>query len=234
MASEDVETPLTGGWVTNGVVRVGDTVRRPPAANGEFVRQLLRHLEDVGFEAAPRFLGLDEKGRQVLSFLDGEVPSDCRAIVWADSQLEAAARLLRRFHDATSGTDLAADTEVVCHNDFGPWNLVWYDGLPIGLIDFDEAAPGRRLDDLGYAVWKHLNLGLLELDTAEQARRFKLMAAAYGVPADAALVAAIESAQERMKRKIDAAADEAGKTGALSQNRLERNWFRAYAQSLIE
>jgi hypothetical protein len=38
------------------------------------VRALLLHLEDVGFEGAPRHLGTDERGRDVLSCVDGDVP----------------------------------------------------------------------------------------------------------------------------------------------------------------
>jgi aminoglycoside phosphotransferase (APT) family kinase protein len=173
------------------VVRVGDTVRRPAGANTPFVRRLLDHLEAVGFDAAPRFLGLDERGRETLEFLPGYVPSDCRAIVWQDEQLAAAARLLRRFHDATAGTDPAGAGEVVCHNDFGPWNLVWVGDEPKGIIDFDNAAPGSRLDDLGYAAWKPLNIGLLEIPPREQLRRLEIMAAAYGLPADDVLLAAM-------------------------------------------
>ena len=234
MVSErNIETPLNGGWVTGGVVRVGDTVRRPVGANDQLVRSLLEHLEAVGFQEAPRFLGLDAQGRQVLSFLDGEVPSDCRSIVWEDHQLEAAARLLRRFHDATAGVEVATGGEVVCHNDFGPWNLIWREGLPVGIIDFDEAAPGTRLDDLGYAVWKHLGLGLVELAPREQARRLKLIAAAYGMTTDHALLAAIEGAQERMRQKIEAAAGGSRKTEALSQHQAERAWFHAHAKLLI-
>jgi len=38
------------------------------------VHALLRHLEDVGFAAAPRPVGsgLDTDGREVLTFIDGE------------------------------------------------------------------------------------------------------------------------------------------------------------------
>lgn len=177
------------------MVRVGDTVRRPAGPNTPFVGRLLAHLHAVGFEEAPRFLGLDERGRETLEFLPGDVPSDCRGIVWSDAQLRASARLLRRFHDATAGGALAGHAEVVCHNDFGPWNLVWVDDLPRGIIDFDNAAPGSRVDDLGYAVWKHLNVGLLGLPAREQLRRLEVMATAYGLSADDVLLAAMTAWQ---------------------------------------
>jgi hypothetical protein len=102
-AGREDEIPLTGGWVTSGVVRVGDTVRRPPGPNAALVHRLLAHLEDTGFQSAPRFLGFDPQGREVLTFIEGEVHSDCRAMAWDDAQLEAAAKLLRRFHEATAG-----------------------------------------------------------------------------------------------------------------------------------
>jgi hypothetical protein len=54
------EERLVGGDV-NVVVRVGDTVRRPPGPSG--VRSLLEWYERVGFDGAPRFLGFDEQGR---------------------------------------------------------------------------------------------------------------------------------------------------------------------------
>ena len=67
------EIPLAGGDVTEGVVRVGDTVRRPVGPHSPLVHALLAHLESIGFEGAPRFLGIDRNGREVLSYVDGEV-----------------------------------------------------------------------------------------------------------------------------------------------------------------
>jgi hypothetical protein len=116
----DVETPLGGGWSTEGVVRVGDTVRRPAVHATQLMRDVLVLLEQLGFDAAPRWRGVDDRGRDVLTFIEGETFSDCRALVWSDAQVAASARLLRRSHDAVTGSILAGGAEVVCHGDFGP------------------------------------------------------------------------------------------------------------------
>jgi hypothetical protein len=232
-AEDNSERALTGGWVTSGVVQVGETVRRPPGPSAPFVHLLLEHLEAAGFEASPRFLGYDDQGRETLTFIAGDVPSDCRAEVWGDNQLEAVAGLLRRFHDVTAGSEMAADAEVVCHNDFGPWNLVWRDGLPIGIIDYDNAAPGARLDDLSYAVWKCLNLGLIDLPVTEQSRRARVFTTAYGTRPSSGLLRAIERAQERMHALIASAADSSRRSDALDQNDREREWLQAHGASLI-
>jgi hypothetical protein len=113
------EQPLTGGRVTPGVVRVGETVRRPVRGNSEFVHRLLAHLEAAGFEGAPRYLGSDEAGREMFSFLPGVVPDELDATL-SDDTLAAPARLIRRFHDATKGSAVAGSQEVVCHGDCRP------------------------------------------------------------------------------------------------------------------
>ena len=67
------EIPLLGGTANRGLVlRVGDTVRRPLRPSAPGVHALLRHLEHVGFDGAPRFLGVDEDGREVLSYIAGD------------------------------------------------------------------------------------------------------------------------------------------------------------------
>jgi Ser/Thr protein kinase RdoA (MazF antagonist) len=180
----DAEIPLQGGRITPAVVRVGQTVRRPPRLTAEFVHVLLEHLAAVGFDGAPRFLGTDDKGRDILSYIEGVVPAE---LGWhKDEVLVAAAQLIRSFHDATVGLlGYQAGTpqrlEVICHNDLSPCNFVFRAGIPIALIDFDTAAPGTRLMDLGYAAWLWLDLGDPEIAcTDEQRRRLQLFVAAYG------------------------------------------------------
>ncbi len=87
------EHPLFGEDLTVGIVRVGDTVRRPRTPESDLVEPLSLYLEEVGFAEAPRFLGVDSSGRQALSYLDGEVAGHGRtgsltmngSPVWPDS-----------------------------------------------------------------------------------------------------------------------------------------------------
>ena len=158
---QEPEIPLIGGRITQGVVRVGNTVRRPVGPHSPFVHRLLRHLDDVGFDAAPRLLGIDAKGREILSFQQGEALTVFQARDWSPVQITAAAQLLCRLHDATAGTPIAGGEETVCHNDFSPLNVAFVDGLPVSAFDFDQAAPGPRTRDLAYAAW----LWLLGVDS---------------------------------------------------------------------
>ncbi|WP_370643115.1 phosphotransferase [Bordetella sp. LUAb4] len=193
---ETPEIPLTGGRGNAGVVRIGNTVRRPPTPNSDFVSRLLAHLEDVGFAGAPRALGSDEEGRDVVDYLDGMVPANLA--LHDDAVLIQAAGLIRRYHDATSALVASpaackVGIEVVCHNDLSPCNFVFRSGLPVGLIDFDAASPGARAYDLGYAVWLWLDLGSEDVEPSKQRRRLALFLDAYGPdgPLQSDVVAAI-------------------------------------------
>ncbi|WMT39624.1 hypothetical protein RE628_19780 [Paenibacillus sp. D2_2] len=57
------EEVLTGGNI-NKVVKVGGTVRRTAAPN-PYVHELLTHLEQVGYPNSPRYIGIDEEGREI-------------------------------------------------------------------------------------------------------------------------------------------------------------------------
>ncbi|WP_396136875.1 MULTISPECIES: phosphotransferase [unclassified Amycolatopsis] len=54
---------------------------------------------------------------------------------------------LRWFTGTGTGTG-----EVVCHGDFGPWNVVWRGDQPVGILDWDYARPAPRLHDVAYAL----------------------------------------------------------------------------------
>ncbi len=166
----ELEIELRGG--THGpVVRVGDTVRRVPSPASEAIHALLRHLESVGFTGAPRSLGSDDQGREILTFIRGDVAvrldgQPLPDYVRSDSALTQLGRLTREFHDATVGFEAPPGTEwsylegaprdgeVICHNDLGPWNTVFRSGAPVAFIDWDGAAPAPRMWDVAYAVYR--------------------------------------------------------------------------------
>ncbi|MFJ3662649.1 phosphotransferase [Streptomyces sp. NPDC090119] len=213
------ESSLPGGFVT-AVVRVGDTVRRPASARTEFVSDLLRLLESSGWSGAPRYLGMDDEGREVLSFLDGHVAWESRrpAAVSSDESLLAVARLVREFHDLTAGTPLAGDQEVVCHNDLSPKNTVYQphrgELRPAAFIDWDLAAPGARVHDIAHVCWQYLDLGPAVTDVEEVARRMRLIVDGYELSDRQRLVSTILWWQDRCRRGIETRAD-AGDTAMI-------------------
>lgn len=201
------EIELRGG--THGpVVRVGDTVRRVPAPASRAVHALLRHLEAAGFGGAPRCLGLDDQGREILTFIPGDVavrldeqplPDHART----DAALTRVGRLTREFHDATVGFEAPPgaewsylkgaprEGEVICHNDLGPWNTVFRDGEPVAFIDWDGAAPAPRVWDVVYAVYRFVPFVPDEICSSilgwrqppDRRRRTQLFCDAYGIAA---------------------------------------------------
>ncbi|WLW53791.1 phosphotransferase family protein [Streptomyces sp. YU58] len=224
------EVPLVGGRVTSGVVRVGDTVRRPVTEASSFVAELLGHLERRRFAGAPRYLGADGLGRDVFSYLPGWVPARFRP--WSDRQVAAAGALLRGFHDATRDCGLVGRHSVICHNDPGPNNAVFSGAggvlVPVGLIDFDTAAPGEVLEDLGYMAWtwcvssKYAGVS----GVGRQAAQVRLLADAYGLDADsrAGLVDALVERQERNARWWRSRLTGAGDAGARRRTVERIDW----------
>jgi hypothetical protein len=183
----DAEIPLAGGNVSAGVVRVGDTVRRPAGYWTPAVHALLNHLHSVGFRGAPRPLGLDERGREVLEFLPGDVPYPAHAELLApDAALGRVGRLIRDLHDAVAEFVPPPDArwqqlipadgaDLIVHHDLAPWNLVV--GQRWAFIDWDAAGPGTRLWDLAYSAH-----GFAFVDrppTLVATRRLRLLVDAY-------------------------------------------------------
>jgi hypothetical protein len=163
--------PLVGDGVTAGIVRIGDTVRRPLRPFSLTVQAYLAHLRDAGFAAAPLPFGVDEQGREVLSFVPGDVARWLPAAETAgEDVLVALARLIHALHEASAGWIPSPDavgggtpanpgrlatghTELVSHRDYAPGNVIFRDGLPAALIDFDLAMPTTRIYDIANALW---------------------------------------------------------------------------------
>nr|WP_055503763.1 aminoglycoside phosphotransferase family protein [Nonomuraea pusilla] len=200
MRDVPAELPLTGGRITSGVVRVADTVRRPATDSSAFVAQLLAHLQQRQFPGAPRYLGRDEADRDVLSYLPGWVPAKFRH--WSDTQIASAGVLLRSFHDATRDSDLTGEHPVVCHHDPGPNNTVFRAGLPVAFIDFDTAAPGDPLEDIGYMAWTWcVSSKTTAPPAAAQAAQVRVLVDAYGLTA-ARRTAVVDAILDRQSRNI--------------------------------
>ena len=192
------EVPLRGGIANQGlVVRVGDTVRRPLRPTSPATHALLRHLAAVGFDGAPRFLGVDAHGREVLSYLPGHaITAPYPGWALSDEAMTGVAGLLRRYHQAVSTFDPAPHRwppsppapfrdGIVSHNDPNLDNVVFRDGQAVALIDFDLASPGSRLWDVAAAarLWAPLRA---DGDIADARRgralgRFRLFVDAYGL-----------------------------------------------------
>ncbi|GAA2426596.1 phosphotransferase [Streptomyces macrosporus] len=205
------EHPLSGGFV-NDVVRVGATVRRPRSARSAFVRDLLALFEERGWRGAPRFLGTDERGREVFEYVEGRAaltPEERRA-ARTDAALVRVAELVREFHDLSAGSALAGGMEVVCHNDLSPRNTVHAvgepDRRPVAFVDWDIAAPGERVHDVAHVCWQYLDLGPTVTDVPEAARRIRLIRDAYGAVDSGRLVNTILWWQDRCWRGIEAGA----------------------------
>lgn len=193
-----------------GPVRVGDTIRRPAHRRSQDIDELLQHLADAGFAGAPRPLGYDDRGRQVLTFIDGEVPG-AGPYRLSDARIRSAALLIRAFHDAAAPSVSGTGHETVCHGDLGPHNTVFRGEDAVGIIDFDaDVGPGRRVDDLAHAVWCFADLTETEVDVAEQARKAALMCDTYGGVAVTEVVHALTARFDRARAQHLAA----GRPGA--------------------
>ncbi|HEV2066957.1 MAG TPA: phosphotransferase [Thermomicrobiales bacterium] len=194
--------PLAG--LVSTVVRIGDEVRREMRLASPAVHALLVHLERAGFEGAPRFLGIDEQGRERLTFVPGQTYDRATPETIPDAVLPAVGRLIRRYHDVVANFTLPdglrwhaeAETTVsghaiVCHNDISPRNIVFRDGQPVALIDWDMAHLAPPLWDVAHAVWQfspvladpdYLASGWTQAPSlASQVRRMRLLVDGYGV-----------------------------------------------------
>jgi hypothetical protein len=183
-----------------GAVRVGSTVRKIAGPWTSTIHELLTYLRGNGFSLAPEPLGIDDRGREILSWLDGEPANrPWPSILRSDDGVIALTRALRHFHDIVRGFDPGAGAcwragsrpvgsgEIVCHGDFGPWNTLWRSSELVGVIDWDMAEPGPPLMDVAFLALHLVPLRSNELPSSTgfdaeppRSRRLALLLESYG------------------------------------------------------
>ncbi len=177
------EVRLPEGSSGNRVWRSRGQVLRGSGPWTPTVHAFLGHLERSGFAGAPRVLGMAPDGREILSYLDGEVlgggpdwrpghPTRWPEFARSEQCLVQSAALLRRLHEASASFTPPVDAiwrqhscaalgvdEIVCHGDVGPHNTVYRDGCPVAFIDFDSIRPNQPLTEFGNAAWRYVPMG---------------------------------------------------------------------------
>jgi hypothetical protein len=259
-ARDESEVPLPGGLANRGqVVRVGETVRRPQRSTSPAAHALLLHLEAVGFDGAPRFLGVDSRGREVLTYVPGTTvfpPYPGWALT--DEALVSVAGLLRDYHRAVAGFDPTPHAwpqsppesfagELVSHNDLNLDNVVFREGRAVALIDFDLSSPGSRLWDVACAarLWAPVRPDVSVHDSrrGRTFERLRLFIDSYGLDdADRRRMAgAVQENHQWFGRLIEryvaaghAAFTEYSKSAARLQAEQYRRWLADNEQAVRE
>ena len=208
-----MEERLPGGNA-GGAVLVDGTVRRPTGPWTPAVHALLAHLQARGFTGAPGVLGVDDRGREVLTYLPGATIGTTRpwpGWVHSEAALVQVGTWLRRYHDATADfvpppgavwrtTSRAwRPGDIVGQGDAAPYNAVWQRGAAagelVGFIDWDFAAPCPPLWDLAFVAFSWVPLHARDVVAAEgftdldaRPRRLRLLLGAYGYTGSVAAV----------------------------------------------
>ncbi|WP_041060208.1 phosphotransferase [Jeotgalibacillus campisalis] len=231
MKDDRNETLLTGGNMTNVYLAEG-TVRRELNENSANIHLLLQHLEHKKYPYSPRFRGIDEKGREILSFIEGEAGNyPLKHRMWSDESLTKIAQMQRSFHDAVEDFEFTSDwlplegtpdpKEMICHNDLAVYNIIFDAEKPVGIIDFDIAAPGPRIWDMAYTLYTCVPLSRFylaesgeacfyndKMDKNNRKRRIDLFFKAYGVEKPADLMEIICLRLEALHNMIETKAED--------------------------
>jgi hypothetical protein len=248
----NVEEPLTGGAI-NQVTRKGDVVYRSGGPWVPAIHTVLDHLAASGFRYSPQALGVDESGREMISFLPGEpMPRPWKPVMFGDGALVQAATMLRDLHSATVDLELPVQTiwrtgpagkvpgMVIRHGDLGPWNTLWQGDELTGLIDWDFAEPGEALDDLAQMALYFVPLRgedhWRECGFPEQPdfrHRLETLTGAYGSFVVDAVLAAVERLQETEVRRMTEFAAQGlypwtmfRDNGEIERTQREISWLR--------
>lgn len=181
------------------IFRSENKIYRPRGKWSASVHCLLSHIAESGFNAAPKPYGFDDKGNEILSYVEGDVFNyPLKGNIATNEALTSAAKLLRLYHDASSSflskhsneslkwmLPSREPIEVICHGDYAPYNVSLIGSETVGIIDFDTAHPAPRVWDIAYAVYSWAPFKTHEYDAMgdlkSQSIRAKQFCDAYGL-----------------------------------------------------
>ena len=246
------EEVLVGGSI-NKVTKKGNIVFRDGGPWIPAVHKVLNHLNTNGFSYAPKPLGVDETGREMISFMPGEsMMRPWRQPMFSDDGLVQSAKMLRALHDATLELEFPNDTQwrilkagktnkqIIRHGDLGPWNTLWTGDKLTGLIDWDLAEPGDAITDIAQMVayfipfmggggWQAVGFK----DEPDYHHRLKVILDAYGdIYTEKDVILALDSLHnQEMARIIKFAAegiypwDKWLRDGEVEKSQVEQKWL---------
>ena len=263
----DIEL-LHGGVANAGsVARAGNTVSRPTNPHSMSIHRFLQHVHDRGFTGASIPVALLDSREQV-EFVAGDVAlPPYPAWVQSDDALASVSRLIRQLHDSSAGfrweeltwsdemseptSHVARSDELVLgHNDVCLENVVFRDGIAVALLDFDFAAPVRRVWDLAMfarmcvPIDDQQSAASLGWTIADRPRRLRLVCDAYGLVADeredlmACLDDSIARGGEFVLRHVEAGeqgfVDMWNNMGGMARFDRRRAWWAATRNEFLD
>ena len=181
------------------VIRDGRVYRRAGPYT-EQIHHYLKFLCSQNFQGIPIPLDFDNYGTEILSFIEGDtIDSPNSEEQLSSEHIISSAKLLRAYHDISEKyveeTNITETkwmfaqrepVEVICHNDFAPYNICYEGEKAVGIIDFDAAHPGPRLWDIAYAVYRFspfFNYSCSESfgSVEQRVERARIFCASYGL-----------------------------------------------------
>lgn len=246
-----------GHYEQRPIFRRGEVLYRPAHYWTSAVHGLLNYLESVDFPYSPRVLGIDNEGHELLTFLPGESGVAGWHKIISDDGLAKYARLLRSYHDAVKDykpehsaqwayvTGGVGAGELICHGDFGPWNIVWQADEPVGILDWDMAIPALPEYDILYALeysapfrddettlkWHHFP------ELPDRRHRIEVFCDAYGIAVPENVTERVAALQRRIAQGMATIAARGVQpqkdwvaNGAMEESEKQARWTESHTR----
>jgi aminoglycoside phosphotransferase (APT) family kinase protein len=136
-----------------------------------------------------------EKNGRCSPWIPGETASSGDQV-----DLFLLAGIVRQLHDLTAG--LVEGFECVIHDDLQPRNIVVHDRVPVGLIDWEQARPGRRVEDVAKLCWSFIE-PTPDRDPVELGEHWRNLVGAYGLQTPEDVVATVLAQTEACAEDIE-------------------------------